>query len=50
VTVLAGELLREAEKLVQNKIHPQIIMKGWREARKVAQKVLEEISIDNHDD
>merc|ERR1711865_1199052 len=50
VTVLAGELLREAEKLVQNKIHPQIIMKGWREARKVAQKVLEEISVDNFQD
>ncbi len=47
VAVLAGELLREAEKLVQNKIHPQIIIKGWREARKVAQKVLEEISFDN---
>jgi T-complex protein 1 subunit beta len=25
-------------------------MKGWREARKVAQKVLEDISIDNHND
>merc|ERR1711957_1138250 len=50
VTVLAGELLREAEKLVQDKIHPQIIMKGWREARKVAQKVLEEISVDNFQD
>lgn len=50
VTVLAGELLREAEKLVQNKIHPQIILKGWREARKVAQKVLEEISVDNSKD
>ena len=50
VTVLAGELLREAEKLVQNKIHPQIIMKGWREARRVAQKVLEDISVDNFQD
>ena len=49
VAVLAGELLREAEKLIQNKIHPQIIIKGWREARKTAQKVLEEISTDNHD-
>lgn len=50
VAVLAGELLREAEKLIQNKIHPQIIIKGWREARKVAQKVLEEISSDNFED
>ena len=47
VAVLAGELLREAEKLVNQKIHPQIIIKGWREARKVAQKVLEEISSNN---
>jgi T-complex protein 1 subunit beta len=43
-------LLREAEKLIQNKIHPQIIIKGWREARKTAQKVLEEIATDNHED
>lgn len=50
VAVLAGELLREAEKLVQNKIHPQIIIKGWREARNVAKKVLEDISIDNFAD
>lgn len=33
VAVLAGELLREAEKLVQQKIHPQIIISGWRKAR-----------------
>ena len=50
VAVLAGELLREAEKLVQNKIHPQIIIKGWREARNVAKKVLVDISIDNFAD
>lgn len=50
VTVLAGELLREAEKLVQNKIHPQIIMKGWRAARDIAKKVLEDISVDNFQD
>ena len=49
VAVLAGELLREAEKLIQNKIHPQIIIKGWREAKKAAQKVLEEIATDNHE-
>lgn len=28
VTVLAGELLREAEKLIQQKIHPQTIVDG----------------------
>ena len=47
VAVLAGELLKEAEKLVNNKIHPQIIIKGWRIARDAAAKVLEEIAMDN---
>jgi len=47
---LAGELLREAEKLVNAKIHPQIIIQGWRKAREVAKRVLNEISMDNHDD
>ena len=28
VTVLAGELLREAEKLIQQKLHPQLIVDG----------------------
>jgi len=36
VAVMAGELLKEAEKLVNQKIHPQIIIKGWRAARTVA--------------
>jgi len=50
VTVMAGELLKEAEKLVNQKIHPQIIIKGWRLARDVAKKVLEEIAMDNSAD
>ena len=51
VAVMAGELLKEAEKLVgTQKIHPQIIIKGWRQAREVARKVLEEIAIDNWND
>ena len=50
VAVMAGELLKEAEKLVNQKIHPQIIIGGWREARKVAQKVLNEIAMDNSKD
>lgn len=47
VAVLAGELLREAEKLVQQKIHPQIIIHGWRQARDVARKTLVDSSMDN---
>ena len=50
VAVLAGELLREAEKLVLQRIHPQIIINGWREAKKTAHKVLKEISLDNSAD
>jgi len=50
VAVLAGELLREAEKLVNSRIHPQIIIQGWRKAREVARQVLVENSTDNFDD
>jgi T-complex protein 1 subunit beta len=42
VAVLAGELLREAEKLVQQKVHPQIIIQGYRLARDAAKKCLED--------
>ena len=50
VAVMAGELLKEAEKLVNMKIHPQIIIGGWRTARDVAQKVLNDIAMDNSAD
>ena len=50
VAVMAGELLREAEKLVNQKIHPQIIIQGWRKARDVAKKVLLDSARDNFDD
>ena len=32
MVVFAGELLREAEKLVSQKIHPHTITRGWRKA------------------
>ena len=47
VAVLAGEFLREAEKLIQQKIHPQIIIQGWRSARDVALKTLRDSAMDN---
>jgi len=50
VAVLAGELLREGEKLVNQKIHPQLIIEGWRDARDRAKAVLNEISMDNSTD
>jgi len=50
VAVLAGELLREGEKLVNQKIHPQLIIEGWRDARDRARTVLNEISMDHSSD
>lgn len=47
VTVLACELLREAEELVSQKIHPQTIIAGWRLATDVARKALEESATDH---
>lgn len=47
VTVLAAELLREAEKLVEKKIHPQTIIEGFRIARTAAVKALENVAVDN---
>jgi len=32
VVVLASELLREAEQLISQKLHPQTIISGWRKA------------------
>jgi T-complex protein 1 subunit beta len=47
VVVLAGELLREADKLTsERKIHPQIIIDGWRSAVGVARSALQESSMD----
>jgi len=50
VAVLAGELLREADRLVEAKIHPQHIIEGWRKARDESRRVLNEIAMDNSKD
>jgi len=50
VAVLAAELLREAEKLVDQKIHPQTIIEGYRIASAAALKALEELAVDNSGD
>lgn len=47
VTVLAAELLREAEKLIAQKIHPQTIVEGFRIASTAALKSLEGAAVDN---
>jgi thermosome len=42
--VLAGELLHKADKLLDDEIHPSVIIKGYREAAERAGKVYSEIS------
>ncbi|KAL0215085.1 hypothetical protein P9112_007269 [Eukaryota sp. TZLM1-RC] len=48
VCVFAGELLREAEKLIDKKLHPQLIIDGFRTAQKVAVEALTAAS-QNHE-
>jgi len=45
--VLAAELLKEAEQLVEKNIHPQTIISGWRKAVTCARAALE-ASAKNH--
>jgi len=47
VTVLAAELLREAEKLIAQKIHPQTIVEGYRIASVAALAALENAATDH---
>jgi len=47
VTVLCGELLREAEFLVNQRVHPMLIIKGWRLAVQHARAALEAAAVDN---
>ena len=50
VTVLCGELLREAEFLVSQRVHPMTIVAGWRQAVNVARKALEGAAVDHGED
>merc|ERR1712165_133727 len=50
VVVFASELLREAEKLIDMRIHPQTIVAGWRKATKVARQALESSAKDHGED
>jgi len=47
VCVLAAELLREAEKMIEMKIHPQTIVEGYRIASKAALEALDKAATDN---
>jgi len=47
VAVLCGEMLREAEKLIEARIHPQTIVNGWRLACQEARRALEASALDS---
>ncbi len=47
--IIAGELLKKSENLLDSDIHPTIIAMGYRKAAEKAQEVLDEIAIDNID-
>jgi len=44
--VLCGSLLKESEELLNQKIHPVVIVKGYRLAAAEAQNILEKMAID----
>ncbi|MEM2131178.1 MAG: thermosome subunit beta [Candidatus Woesearchaeota archaeon] len=44
--VLAGELLKKAEDLLEKEIHPTVIIKGYRMASEKALEILNEIAIE----
>lgn len=50
VTVLAAELLREAEQLVNKRIHPQTIIEGYRVASAAALRALESAAVNHSSD
>jgi T-complex protein 1 subunit beta len=47
VCVLAAEVLREAEKLINQRIHPQTVVEGYRIASNAALKALEKSAKDH---
>jgi len=50
VVVLASELLRNAQFLVENKMHPQVIIRGYRLALAAARAKLDSCAIDHGKD
>jgi len=50
VTVLCGELLREAEFLINQRVHPMVVIQGWRLAVQHARAALDASAIDNSAD
>lgn len=47
--IIAGELLKKSESLLDMDIHPTIVAMGYRQAAEKAQEILEDISIEDID-
>merc|ERR1740127_413808 len=50
VVVLAAEMLRNAQYLVEQKMHPQVIIKGYRIALAAAREKLDMMAMDHGKD
>merc|ERR1719421_171701 len=50
VVVLASEFIRNAQHLVEQKMHPQVVIKGYRLALAAAREKLESLAIDHGKD
>jgi len=50
VVMIAGKLLENAEKLLDQKIHPTVITQGYRIAANKCQEILEDIALKVEDD
>ena len=48
--IIAGELLKKSESLLDQDIHPTIIAMGYRHAAEKAQEILDDIAIDSVDE
>ena len=44
--IIAGELLKKAEALIDQDVHPTVIVPGYKQAQSRAQEVLQEMAID----
>lgn len=45
VVVMAGELLKEAKQFVEDGVHPQVIIRGFRKACELAKSKLRQLSV-----
>ena len=48
--VIAGELLKRAEDLLEQDVHPTVIAQGYRQAAEEAQEILKNIAITDQAD